>query len=77
MIDEIGFEEDALEALQKTLGLSKARVVEYQSPTGLLDIVLGSAKANDPAAQWRALLEMTTPRAMYYCSWGLPVPPPE
>ncbi len=73
MVDEIGFEEDAVEALQKMLGLSKARVVEYQHPTGLADLLLGSAKTNDPAAQWRALLEAATPRAMYYCSWGLPV----
>ena len=77
LIDEIGFEEDAVEALQKSLGLSQARVVEYQHPIGLIDLLLSSAKANDPAAQWRALLETTTPRAMYYCSWGLPVVQPE
>jgi protease-4 len=77
MIDAIGFEEEALEELKKTVNLPKARVVTYQHPVGLLDPLLGSVKASDPSAQWRALLEMTVPRAMYYCSWGLPVPPGE
>jgi protease IV len=77
MIDAIGFEEEALEELKKTVNLPKVRVVMYQHPVGLLDPLLGSVKASDPAAQWRALLEMTVPRAMYYCSWGLPVLPGE
>jgi protease-4 len=77
MIDQIGFEEDALEELKTSLGLAKARVVDYHSPVGIMDALLGSAKANDPAAQWRALLEMTVPRAMYYFSAGMPVLPGE
>ena len=77
MIDEIGFEEDAIDALKKSLNLSKARVVEYQHPYGALDILLGSARSSDPSAQWRAIMEMTVPRAMYYCSWGMPALQPE
>lgn len=76
LIDEIGFQEDAIEALQKIAGLSKARVITYQFPGGLLDTILGSAKASDPSAQIRSILEMATlPRAMYYCSWGMPLAP--
>ncbi len=77
MIDEIGFQEDALAELKKTAKLSSARVITYQNPAGLLDAVLGAAKANDPSAPWRSLLEMTIPRAMYYGSWGLPLAPAE
>ena len=75
MIDEIGFLEDALDALRKMAGLadSSTRVVDYHYPTGLLDALLGSAKASDPSAQWRAVLELTVPRAMYFFSAGLPV----
>jgi protease-4 len=73
LIDEIGFEEDAIDALKKSLSLSKARVVEYQHPYSALDLLLSSAKSNDASAQWRAIMEMTVPRAMYYCSWGMPV----
>jgi protease-4 len=77
LIDEIGFEEDALEALKQTAGLSKARVVTYGYPVDYLQMLLGSARDNDPAAQWRALLEMAAPRAMYYFSWGMPPVPRE
>lgn len=77
MVDEIGFEEDALDALKKAANLSSARVVTYHYAVDLFEALLGSAKASDPAAQWRAMLEMTVPRAMYYCSWGLPLPPAE
>ena len=77
MIDEIGFEEEAIEALKKTLSLSKARIVEYQHPYGALDLLLSSAKSNDASAQWRAIMELTVPRAMYYCSWGMPALQPE
>jgi protease-4 len=72
MIDEIGFEEDALDALKKNLGLATARVVSYHHSLDFWDALLGSAKANDPAAQWRAVLELTVPRAMYFCSWAPP-----
>jgi protease-4 len=74
MIDEIGFEEDAIDALKQMTGVSTARVVAYPHSAGVLDVLLGSAKASDPSAQWRALMEMTVPRALYYCSWGLPIP---
>lgn len=77
MIDEIGFEEDAIESLKATLGLAQARVVAYHYSLDLWDVLLGSAKAGDSAAQWRAVLEMTVPRAMYFCSWAPPFAPAE
>ena len=75
MIDAIGFEEDAIEELKKITGLSKARVVTFQHPVALWESLLGQAKAADPSAQWKAVLELAVPRAMYYFSAGLPLPP--
>jgi protease IV len=72
MIDEIGFQEDAVAALKTMTGLSKARIVSYHYPIDVWDALLGTAKAGDPAAQWRAVLELTVPRAMFYFSAGLP-----
>lgn len=66
LIDEIGDEEAAIEALKTKLGLSKARVVEFNSPILLMDLLLGSAQARDPETQFRKLLEMSVPRAMYF-----------
>jgi protease-4 len=75
MIDEIGFEEDALKALEKQVKMTDLQVIRYEFPAdSLWDVVLGSARANDQAAQWRSLLELTVPRAMFLCSGGLPMP---
>lgn len=71
MIDEIGYEEDALAALKKQVSLTEARVVKYKHAPTVMDLLSGSASARDPQSQWRALLESTVPRAMYYCSWGV------
>jgi protease-4 len=74
LIDEIGFDDDALKALKTKAGLEKARVVTYEHPVPLLDALLGSSKTPDIAGQLQALLEAAVPRAMYFCSWG-PLPP--
>lgn len=74
LIDEIGFEEQALEALQKELKLTKVQVITYTSPPTMLDALIGNVEASTPESQWRQLMEMTVPKAMYYCSW-LPVMP--
>ncbi len=70
LIDEIGFQEDALDVLKQTTGLTEPRIVHYHYKLDLWDALLGSAKANDPATQWRSLTELTVPRAMYLFSWG-------
>lgn len=67
LIDEIGDEEVAIEALKTQLGLKKARAVKYEFPTSLINLLLGSAQANDPEVRFRKLLEMSVPRAMYFC----------
>ena len=74
LIDEIGYEEDAIEALKARLGLKTARVVTYQTQFGVFDLLSGSVEANRSEVQTRSLLEMTVPRAMYYCSWAPGIP---
>lgn len=69
LIDEIGYEEDSLEALKQKLNLKKARVVTYASPSSVVDLLLGSAKAQGNTDPWKSFIESTVPRAMYYCSW--------
>lgn len=74
LIDEIGYEDDAVEFLKKQLGLKKARVVSYLFPKSLWEVVLGNVRASGPERRLQVLSQMAVPRAMYYCS-GLPVIP--
>ena len=67
LIDEIGDEDEALAALKSKLGLTTARVVEFEYPVSLMSLLLGSLQAHDPETQFRKLLEMSVPRAMYFC----------
>jgi protease-4 len=69
LIDEIGYLEDALESLKEKINLKKPRVVSYETPLTLLDLVLGSAKAQQTTDPWKSFIESTVPRAMYYSSW--------
>ncbi len=73
MVDEVGFSEEAVEALAATAGLSDYNVVEYESRTGLIDLFLG-ASAERPPTVAEQLLDAAVPRAMYYCSWNPWVP---
>ena len=66
LVDEIGDEEEAIEALKTQLGLSKVRVVKYTFPVSLMSLLLGQAQAHDPEARLRKLLEMSVPKAMYF-----------
>jgi protease-4 len=74
LVDEIGYEEDALQALQAAAGLITARVVTYEHPATLVDVLLSSARAEAKADPLRSLLEASVPRAMFYCSWLPPLP---
>lgn len=75
LIDEIGYVEDAVEALKKTLNLTKVRVVQYERPVTVVDLLgLGKAEAG-PREQWNALIDASVPRSMYFCSWGAPLSP--
>ncbi|MGH7199488.1 MAG: S49 family peptidase, partial [Planctomycetaceae bacterium] len=73
LIDEIGYEEQALEALKKRLNLERARIITYDTTPSLLELATGSVEARQPEQQWNQWLDLTTPRALYYCSWA-PLP---
>ncbi|QDV18169.1 Putative signal peptide peptidase SppA [Gimesia panareensis] len=74
LIDEIGYQEDAIVQLKKKTGLEKVRVIRYTHPASLADILLSSAQAGQVENRKQALLESTVPRAMYYTSWLGDVP---
>lgn len=73
LVDEIGYEEDALKALQAKLGLTSVRVVRYQSPKTLAEQLLGM-QAKPAVDPWKVIIESSVPRAMYLCSWWPALP---
>lgn len=69
LVDKIGFEEDAIEALKAHLKLTSVRVVRHQYPQTLLDTLLSSQAQAKPIDPLQQLLDASTPRAMYFCGW--------
>ena len=69
LVDQIGFEEDAIEALKTHLKLTSVRVVRHQQPPTLLDTLLGAQAQAKPIDPLQQLLDASTPRAMYFCGW--------
>lgn len=74
LVDEIGYDEDAIKALKSKLGLERARIVRYEFPVTMMELLTGTVKARQPETRWQAILDATVPRAMYYCSWAPLVP---
>jgi protease-4 len=70
LIDEIGYQEDALEALKRQTGLKDPRIVEFEHPLTLADLLFGSVRAREKADPLQPLLEAGVPRAMYFCGWN-------
>ena len=69
LVDEIGYEEDALAALAKSLSLTDYETVEYSVAPGLFDMLLG-AKTESTTSVMEQILDASVPKAMYYCSWN-------
>ena len=69
LIDQIGFEEDAIEALKTQLKLTTVRVIRHRQPATLLDTLLGAQAKSQPIDPLQQLLDASTPRAMYFCGW--------
>jgi protease-4 len=76
LVDEIGFEEDALASLKTQAKLDKAQVIVYEFPASLADLLLSSAESQDPVVRWRKWVEASAPQAMYLYSSvpSLPLP---
>lgn len=69
LVDEIGYEEDALAALAESIGLTDFEAIEYSSPTTLMGLLLNS-QAAAPHNALEQFLDATTPKALYYSSWN-------
>jgi len=69
LVDQIGFEEDAIEALKSHLKLTSVRVIRHKQPPSLLDALLGAQAKSQPIDPLQQLLDASTPRAMYFCGW--------
>jgi protease-4 len=71
LVDVLGYDDDATEDLKAQLGLKSARVVEYQFPSSLFDVL--SAKSDAPSQAsfdpLKRLFEANVPRAMYLFGW--------
>lgn len=74
LVDEIGFPDAAMDALQQKLGLDDARVVTYYRQPSLVELALGYSEAKSPPSAIQTLLDASVPRAMYYCSWAPIIP---
>ncbi len=73
LVDKIGFVEDALDRAAELAGtnVSNIRCVEYERSPAAIDALLGTAQAQRqaPAFDVQTLLELSTPRAYYMCTW--------
>lgn len=70
LVDEIGFEDDAIAALADRLGLEDPEVVTFEYPPTLSDLLLGSFEVPEVSNPWQLLLDAGVPRAMYFCGWN-------
>lgn len=65
LIDQIGFEEDALSALKTDLKLTDPRIVKYEYEQGLASLLTSVKTDSTPVEQFKAAMELSAPRAMY------------
>ena len=70
LIDRIGFIEDAIDRVIELAGLNKAdvEVVRYKAEPKFAELIFGQSTGR---ASWdlAALLESTSPRGFYLCTW--------
>jgi protease-4 len=70
LIDEIGFEDDALAALAEKVGLDDPQIVKFEYPPTLTELLLGRFQQPAVSNPWQLLLEAGVPKAMYLCGWN-------
>ena len=73
MVDRIGYVEDAIDEMAKTLNLTSYEAIEYRSSPGLIDMLIG-ANASQPKTLSDQILQASVPQAMYYASWNPWIP---
>jgi protease-4 len=71
LVDKIGFIEDAVDRAISLAHLDEdnVKVVKYKRETGLAALFSGGDGRAASAPDLKTLLEMTTPRAYYLCTW--------
>jgi protease-4 len=71
LVDKLGYIEDAVDRAIELAKLDprNVRVVKYTPPESLFGSMLVGPSAQSAGLNLSALLEMTTPRAYYLCSW--------
>ncbi len=69
LVDVVGYDDDATEDLKNQLGLKSVRVVEYQFPSGLFDLLSAGGESSAGADPLRRLFDANVPRAMYLFGW--------
>ncbi len=72
LVDQIGFIEDAVKRAIRLARLNEpdVKVVKYKAEARLSDILFGQSQNRaQPSVDLAALLEATTPRAYYLCTW--------
>jgi len=75
LIDEIGYQDDAIKSLRELLNLKEARVIRYVVHQTLVEQILGSSvQTKQSVDPWNALVDASVPRAMYLCSWWPSLP---
>ncbi|MFN3157712.1 MAG: signal peptide peptidase SppA [Rubinisphaera brasiliensis] len=65
LVDEIGFLDETIAGLAEQLNLKSYRVIEYQHPPTIADILMGSAQSRSELSLLRELLQSPSPRAFY------------
>jgi protease IV len=72
LIDETGFIDEAIKRAAELakVSLDEVQVVRYRQEPGLASLLLSSSQASQkPALDLQSLLEISTPRAYYLCTW--------
>jgi protease-4 len=71
LVDKLGFIEDAVARAIELAKLDKneVRVIRYKPEISVVGALLGGQAKTSVASDIHALLEMTTPRAYYLCTW--------
>ena len=75
LVEKLGYLEDAVERAAELAGVSpeSVRCVEYKKPVTPIESLLGAQAARiggNDSLDARALLELSTPRAYYFCTLG-------
>jgi len=70
LVDKVGFLDEAVERAIELAGIEKddVKVIQYKREPNLADVLMG-AQARRPSLDLATMLEMTSPRAYYLCTW--------